>query len=225
LVAPSSRPADASEGGRAPRATRLSIALLLGAAVASQQASAAARATDGKTQFDQALARLAHIPRFQFVETVRVTGRSSQSVWTQIRFLAPNRMRMIVRTLAPERKQFETLQVGRVRCQAPPGVCFRTLPPKPADLVRSFLRPRLRVRYRSETNPATDTTAVTMTASTGARGQYKARLVIDTVTGAPQSFSMTAGRGGHVSARQTATFDYKRHFTIRLPRKARVPKP
>lgn len=164
------------------------------------------------------------MPRFEFAETVRVAGSAPQSVWTQIRFIAPNRMRMIVRTLAPERKQLETLQVGHVRCQVPPGVCFRAPLPRPLTTVRSLLQPRLQVRYRSFTDATSGSVVVTMTANTRkGGGQYSARLVIDAATGRPRSFSMTAARGGQIYARQKATFHYNTRFEIRLPPNARKP--
>jgi hypothetical protein len=208
---------------REPPRARLSIAVLIVTVVGGQQAAAAPRATDAKAQYEQALARLAHVPRFEFAETVRVAGSAPQSVWTQIRFIAPNRMRMIVRTLAPERKQLETLQVGHVRCQVPPGVCFRAPLPRPLATVRTLLRPRLQVRYRSVTDPTSGSVVVTMTANTRQGGQYSARLVIDAATDRPRSFSMTAARGGKIYARQKAIFHYNTHFKIRLPPNARKP--
>jgi outer membrane lipoprotein-sorting protein len=219
-------PADRTDDDREPPRARLSIVLLIVTVVSAQQAAAAPRATDAKAQYERALARLAQMPRFEFAETVRVAGSAPQSVWTQIRFIAPNRMRMIVRTLAPQRKQLETLQVGHVRCQIPPGVCFRAPRPKPVTMVRSFLQPRLQVRYRSVTNAASGTVVVTMTTTTRVGGgRYSAQLVIDAVTEIPRSFSMTAARGGQIYARQKATFEYNSRFKIRLPPNARTPKP
>jgi hypothetical protein len=47
--------------------------------------------------------------------------------------LAPNPMRMVVQTIAPEQRRLETVQIGRVRYETPPGVCFKARRPKTGD--------------------------------------------------------------------------------------------
>jgi outer membrane lipoprotein-sorting protein len=196
---------------------------LLALSSAAPASAAATAAPDARAQYEQALAHVAHVRSLEFQETVKVLNGTRRTVRTHISFLAPHRSRMVVTTLAPRPVQtLKTVQVGRVRCQAPPGVCFRAPPPTvPIATIRALLVPKLPVTYRATTDPARGFVIIKL----GARskgGRYSARLVIDAARGLPVRFSSAVTDEGHVYASQEATFDYRGKFKIKLPAGARV---
>jgi hypothetical protein len=191
----------------------IAAAALVGAA-----APAVGGATSAQARFRAALDRLSSTPGFQLVNAVEVRAPRRESTRTDVRYRAPDRLQTIVATrLPPPAQRLNMIQVGGVRCQAPPGVCYRMA--RPADavaMVRSVIGPALPVGYRAA-DDGHGHVVVRLSKATGRAGRYVGRLVIDARTGLPLRFSSRVIHGGRTLITQVATFRYGGPFTISLP--------
>jgi hypothetical protein len=202
----------------------LPILVALGSLVLANGLGAAA--VSPRDQYEQSLARVARSDRFELKETVRVVAGQRRTARTLVQFIGPDRLRQVITTVAPPPKvQLVTVQVGKVRCQTPPKTCFRYAQPAPLRTIRSLLEPKLRLTYRLAEDPPPGLVVVKLTAvvqSSGAR--FDGRLSIDAKHGRPVTYAATVSKGGRMYVTQHATFNYDRHFTIRLPRGVRRPR-
>ena len=170
-----------------------------------------------RTSYEAALAALRHTTSFRFTERVDLTSPVTRKVESEVRFRAPNRIQMLVKTLAPPPlAALESVQVGRITCQQPPGTCYRGKAADPVRSARSLIQPQLPLTYRL----AHDGGKTIMLLSATRNGlRYFARLTVG-ADGLPTTFASTITQNGAVIARQHGTFAYGEHFDIHLPPQA-----
>jgi hypothetical protein len=184
-----------------------------------------AAALGARDQYERSLARVTQTGRFEFIETVRLVEGQRRTARTVVQFVAPDRLRQVVTTVAPPpAARLVTVQVGRVRCQTPPKTCFRSARAAPVRAVRALLQPKLPLTYRLANDPPPGLVVVKLSAVVGSGARYAARLSIDAKRGRPVSFAAAVTKDGRMYASQRATFSYDGRFTIRLPRGVKRPR-
>jgi hypothetical protein len=204
---------------RLPSLVLVAISLL---AVASGQAAVRTSAASPRQQYLQALRTLAQTPGFRMVESIDVWASARRSERAEIRFRAPNRLQTTVTSLLPPPiARLTTIQVGRQRCQTPPGICYHS--PTRVDAyaaVHALLGPLLVVNYHSTTDAAGQL-VIRMDKTTGQGSHYYARMTIDKQTGLPSVFRSEVDRDGKRLVAQTANFGYTKLYSVKLPPNAR----
>ena len=202
-------------------AARLPSLVLVAAsllAVAPGQAGVRTPTVSPREQYLQALRTLAQAPGFRMVESIDVWASVRRSERAEIRYRAPNRLQTTVTSLLPPPlARLTTIQVGRQRCQTPPGVCYRS--PTRVDAsaaVHALLGPLLVVNYH-RTSDAAGELVIRMDKATGQGSHYYARMTIDKQTGLPRIFHSEVERDGKRLVAQTANFGYTKLYSITLP--------
>jgi hypothetical protein len=194
---------------------RIVLIVAVGALVAPADGAGFLHVSRPRARYDAALAALRHTKSFRFTEWIAITGPPKHSVRSDVRFSAPNRIRMLVQALAPPpRAALASVQVGRITCQQPPGTCYRGARADPAQTIRALVQPRGAISYRLEAG-ASGTEVITLSTALGGI-RYFGRLTIRR-DGLPQKFASTVVRGGTVVAVQKGTFTYGGRYTITLP--------
>jgi hypothetical protein len=197
-----------------------SLALTVAALAAAVPITAAAhtRSTSPSAQYQQALRALAGTPGFRMVESIDTWTSPRRSEQAELRYRAPDRLQTTVTSLRPPPiAQLTSIQVGRERCQTPPGICFRSpTPVSPFTAVHQLLGPLLPVNYHSASY-AGGHLIIRMDKATGKGSHYYARLTVDAQTGLPITFTSQVELNGKKLVSQHASFSYGTPYTIRLP--------
>ncbi len=194
---------------------RIALIVAAGALVAPAAGAGVVHVSMPRARYNAALAALRHTKSFHFSERIAITSPAKHIVRSDVRFSAPNRIRMLVQALAPPpRAALASVQVGRITCQQPPGTCYRGARADPTQTIRMLVQPRAAVSYRVRAG-ASGTEVITLRTALGGI-RYFARLTIRS-DGLPQKFASTVARGGTVVAVQRGTFTYGGRYTITLP--------
>jgi len=220
--------------------SRVSFIILLVSAASSpllahadEARSAPSATSSGRALFEQAFRRLKDARRFEFRETVAILHQLEKTTpgtnHYYIAFLAPNRMATTLHTSRASHgvTQLETIQVGQTKCQRPPGwVCFPSPSPNAGNLIQTLLTPQMRqVSFRSTSvslgSPTAKATEI-LASWQGSGLVYEGTLLLQPKSGPPLSFRSSVRVHGELEIQQSASFDYTKPLSIKLPRSKRV---